>query len=88
MRFVLCFLLVIVSSGSAFAARQTMSLAQAQAAAAGGDQAAAAAVATTTDQQTCLRECANRGYDQKHCDSGCRPGLCHPGGDIPYCVAR
>jgi len=64
------------------------SLSQAQAAAARGDQNAAAAVATTTDQQTCLRECANRGYDKRHCDSGCRPGLCHPNGDTPYCVAQ
>jgi len=88
MRFVLCVLLATVVSGPAFAAKDTMSLSQAQAAAAGGDQAAAAAVATTTDQQTCLRECANRGYDKRHCDSGCRPGLCHPNGDTPYCVAR
>jgi hypothetical protein len=86
MRFVLCVLLAAAVSGPAFAANETMSLAQAQAAAAKGDQAAAAAVATTTDQQTCLRECASRGYP--HCDVGCRPGLCHPTGDIPYCVAR
>ena len=86
MRFVLCVLFAAVVSGSAFAATQTMSLEQAQAAAAKGDEKAAAAVATTTDQQTCLRECANRGY--LHCDVGCRPGLCHPSGDIPYCVSK
>ena len=88
MRFVLCVLLATMISVPAVAARRTMSLSQAQAAAAKGDQKAAAAVATTTDQQTCLRECANRGYDKRHCASGCRPGLCHPGGETPYCVAR
>ena len=86
MRFVLCVLLATVASGSVYADTPAMSLAQAQAAAAAGDQAAAAAIATTTDQQTCLRKSANRGY--QHCDVGCRPGLCHPGGDIPYCVSR
>jgi hypothetical protein len=86
MRFVLCLLLATVLSGSVVAAKETMSLSQAQAAAAKGDQKAAAAVQTTTDQQTCLRECANRGYS--HCDVGCRPGLCHPDGDTPYCVAK
>ena len=88
MRFVLCLLLATLLSGSAVAAKETMSLSQAQAAAARGDQNAAAAVATTTDQQTCLRECANRGYDKRHCASGCRPGLCHPDGETPYCVAK
>jgi len=88
MRFVLCVLLATMLSGPAIAAKDSMSLSQAQAAAAKGDEKAAAAVATTTDQQTCLRECANRGYDKKHCSSGCHPGLCHPGGDIPYCVAK
>jgi hypothetical protein len=86
MRYLLCVLFAAALSGQAYADTKTMSLEQAQAAAAKGDQAAAAAIATTTDQQTCLRECANRGY--LHCDVGCRPGLCHPAGDIPYCVAR
>ena len=90
MRFVLCLLFATVLSGPAFAAkqsRQNMSLSQAQAAAAKGDQAAAAAVGTTIDQQTCLNGCASRGYDKRNCTAACRPGLCHPRAETPYCVA-
>ncbi len=88
MRFVLCLLLATLLSGSAFAAKDTMSLEEAQAAAAKGDAAAASAVATTTDQQTCLNACANRGYDKERCTTACRPGLCHPNGQTPYCVSK
>lgn len=91
MRFVLCLLLATMLPGSALAqtsATRTMSLAQAQAAAAKGDAGAAAAVATTTDQQTCLSGCANRGYDKDRCTTACRPGICHPGAETPYCVAK
>lgn len=91
MRFVLCILLVIVLPGSAFAqtgAKRTMTLSQAQAAADKGDAGAAAALTTTTDQDTCSNACANRGYDKGRCTTACRPGLCHPDGETPYCVAK
>ena len=88
MRFVLCILLVALSPSFAFAAKGTMSLSQAQAAAEKGDAEAAAAVATTTDRQTCLNECANRGHDKGQCTNACRPGICHPGAEHPYCVAK
>ena len=88
MRFVLCILLVALSPNVALAAKGTMSLAQAQAAAQKGDADAAAAIATTTDSQTCLSECANRGQDKRSCTNACRPGICHPGGEQPYCVSR
>ena len=88
MRFVLCILLATLLPGSAFAAKQTMSLSQAEAAAAKGDADAEAALQTTTDQRTCLNECGKRGNDKAHCASACRPGLCHPGAETPYCVAR
>ena len=88
MRFALCILLVALSPSFAFAAKGTMSLSQAQAAAAKGDAEAAAAVAMTTERQTCLSGCTNRGYDPAQCTNACRPGLCHPGADQPYCVAK
>jgi hypothetical protein len=86
MRFVLCILLVALPPSFAFAAKGTMSLSQAQAAAEKGD--AEAAVATTTERQTCLNECANRGHDKGQCTNACRPGICHPGAERPYCVAK
>ena len=86
MRLVLCVLLLALSPGVAFAAKDTMTLSHAQAAAAKGDSQAAAAIGTTTDQQTCLNECSNRGYDKGKCATACRPGICHPGGEPPYCV--
>ena len=90
MRFVLCvcILLAALLPGSASAASRTMSLPQAQAAAAKGDSQAAAAVATTTDRQTCLDGCANRGHNKAQCADACRPGLCHPGAETPYCVGK
>jgi hypothetical protein len=88
MRFVLCILLVALPSSLAFAAKATMSLSEAQAAAAKGDADAAAAIMMTTDSQTCLNACANRGYNKEQCTNACRPGLCHPGAEQPYCIAK
>ena len=88
MRFVLCVLLVALPPSFAFAANGTMSLSQAQAAAKKGDAKAAAAIATTIDRQTCLNGCANRGYNKGQCSKACRPGICHPGAEQPYCVAK
>jgi hypothetical protein len=92
MRFVLGILLAALLPaslpGSASAAERSMTTAQAHAAAAKGDQKAAAAVGMTTDRQTCLGGCANRGYDKSRCASACRPGVCHPDGDTPYCVGE
>ena len=88
MRFVLCVLLVALPPSFAFAANGTMSLSQAQAAAKKGDAKAAAAIATTIDRQTCLNGCANRGYNKGQCSNACRPGICHPGAEQPYCVAK
>lgn len=89
MRFVLCIVIAALLPTSAFAAKGgSMSIARAQAAAARGDQDAASALQTTTNQRTCLNECGNRGHNKAACDSACRPGLCHTGGDTPYCVDR
>ena len=88
MRFVLCILLVALSSSFAFAEKGTMSLSQAQAAAQKGDADAAAAIATTTDHQTCLDGCAKRGHNKGQCTDACRPGICHPAAEPPYCVTK
>jgi hypothetical protein len=95
MRFVLCIVFAALLPASAVAAKSasmnkgaSMSIERAQAAAAKGDQDAAAAVGTTTDKQTCLNACSDRGYSKHDCDYGCRPGLCHTGGDQPYCVSK
>jgi len=88
MRFVLFILLVVLSPSFAFAAKGTMSLSEAQAAAAKGDSDAAAAITMTTDRQTCLTGCANRGHNKDQCTYACRPGLCHPGAEQPYCIAK
>jgi hypothetical protein len=88
MRFVLCILLVALPPSFAFAAKGTMSLSEAQTAAAKGDADAAAAITMTTDRQTCLKECANRGHNKEQCTNACRPGLCHPGAEQPYCIAK
>jgi hypothetical protein len=88
MRFMLGVLFVALSPSFAFAANGTMSLAQAHAAANRGDAKAASAVATTVDRQTCLSGCADRGYSKSACSTGCRPGMCHPGAEQPYCVAK
>jgi hypothetical protein len=90
MRFVLCIVIAALLPTSALAAKGggSMSLSRAQAAAAKGDQKAAAAIATTTDREVCMNECANRGHSKSQCVSACRPGLCHPGAEQPYCVAK
>ena len=88
MRFVLCILLVALPPSFAFAAKGTMSLSEAQTAAAKGDADAAAAISMTTDRPACLNGCANRGYNKEQCTNACRPGLCHPGAEQPYCIAK
>ena len=90
MRFVLCIVIAALLPVSALAAKGggSMSLSSAQAAAANGDQKAAAAVATTTDHESCMTGCANRGHPKSQCVSACRPGLCHPGAEQPYCVSK
>ena len=90
MRFVLCIVIAPLLPASALAATGggAMSLSQTQAAAARGDQKAAAALTTTTDRETCMSGCASRGHAKDQCVSACRPGLCHPGGEQPYCVSK
>jgi len=90
MRFVLCVVIAALLPASALAQKGggSMSLSRAQAAAAKGDQKAAAAIQTTTDRETCTNECANRGHSKSECASACRPGLCHPGAEQPYCVSK
>ena len=90
MRFVLCIVIATLLQASASAAEGggAMSLSRAQAAAAGGDQKAAAALATMTDRDGCMSGCASRGHSKSQCASACRPGLCHPGGEQPYCVSK
>lgn len=86
MRFVLCMLLVALPPSLASAQNGAMTLSEAQAAVARGDANAAAAVMMTTDRQTCLNACANRGYSKEQCTNACRPGLCHPRAEQPYCI--
>jgi hypothetical protein len=90
MRFVLCIVIAALLPASALAAKGggSMSVSSAQAAAAKGDQKAAAAIATTTDRESCMTGCANRGISKNKCVSACRPGLCHSGGEQPYCVSK
>ena len=90
MRFVSCVLIVALLPASALAAKSggSMSLSRAQAAAAKGDQKAATALATTTNRDGCLSGCASRGLSKNKCVSACRPGLCHPGAEQPYCVSK
>ncbi|HET7802985.1 MAG TPA: hypothetical protein VFL53_01995 [Pseudolabrys sp.] len=90
MRFVLCIVIaaLLPASASAAKAAESMTLSRAQAAAAKGDQKAAAAIATTTDHESCMTGCANRGHSKSQCVTACRPGLCHPGAEQPYCVSK
>ena len=90
MRFVLCIVIAALLPASALAAKggASMSLSRAQTAAAKGDQKAAAAIATTTDRESCMSGCANRGHSKSQCVTACRPGLCHTGGEQPYCVSK
>jgi len=86
MRLVLCVLLTMLLTSSAFAAERTMTRAEAQAAAGAGDGQAAGALTMTTDQVTCQNECAKRGNTAAKCVEACRPGLCHPDASTPYCI--
>jgi hypothetical protein len=90
MRLVLCIVIAALLPVSALAAKDggSMSLSRAQAAAAKGDQNAARAIATTTDRESCMTGCANRGISENKCVNACRPGLCHPDGEQPYCVSK
>lgn len=90
MRFVICIVIAALLPASALAAKGDgpMSLSRAQTAAAKGDQEAAAALATTTNRDGCLSGCASRGHSKGQCDNACRPGLCHPGAEQPYCVSK
>ena len=88
MRFVLCVLIAVGLPAFASAATGPLSLSQTQAAAARGDQQAAAALSTTTNRDACLSGCASRGHTKDRCVSACRPGLCHPGAEQPYCVSK
>lgn len=90
MRFVLCIVIAALLPASALAAKsdEVMSLSHAQAAAAKGDQKAAAALTTTTSRDGCLSGCSSRGHSKSQCATACRPGLCHPGGEQPYCVSK
>ena len=90
MRFVFCIVIAALLPGSALAATGggPMSLSQTQAAAARGDLQAAAALSTTTNRDGCMSGCASRGHPKDQCVSACRPGLCHPGAEQPYCVSK
>jgi hypothetical protein len=89
MRFVLCIVIAALLPASALAATEgAMSLSSAQAAAAKGDQKAAAAVQTTTSREGCMSGCDARGFSKNKCVEACRPGLCHPGAETPYCVSK
>ena len=87
MRVVLCIVIAALLPASALAATE-MSLSSAQAAAAKGDQKAAAAVQTTTSRESCMSGCDARGFSKNKCVEACRPGLCHPGAETPYCVSK
>ena len=89
MHFVLCVVIAALLPVSALAATGggAMSLSP-QAAAARGDQKAVAALATTTSRAGCMSGCASRGHRKSQCVSACRPGLCHPVGQLPYCVSK
>ena len=86
MRLVPCVLLTMLLASSAFAAQRTLTRSEAQLAVASGDAQAAAALTMTTDQATCLNECARRGHNSAACAEACKPGLCHPDAEQPYCI--
>ena len=89
MRFVLCIVIASLLPVSPLAAQgAAISLSSAQAAAAKGDQKAAAALTTTTTHDGCMSGCASRGHPKSQCVTACRPGLCHPHGEQPYCVSK
>ena len=86
MRLVLCVLLSMLLTSSTFADQRTLTRSEAQAAVGSGDAQAAAALAMTTDQATCQNECTKRGHNTAKCADACRPGLCHPDAEQPYCI--
>lgn len=88
MRFVLCVVIAALLPGSALAAKGggSLSLSRTQQAAARGDQKAQFALSTTTDRESCMSGCSSRGHSKGECVSACRPGMCHPGSEQPYCV--
>jgi len=89
MRFVLCVVIAALLPVSALAqSGGAMSLSHAQALAAKGDQKAAAALQLTTDPEGCMNGCTARGHSKSQCVNACRPGLCHPGAEQPYCVSK
>ncbi len=88
MRIVLCVLLAMLLTSSTNAAQRTLTRFEAQAAVGSGDAQAAAALTMTTDQATCLNECTKRRYSTAECTEACRPGLCHPDAEQPYCISR
>jgi len=88
MRLVLCVLITLLLANSTFAAERTLTRSEAQDAVASGDAQAAAALTMTTNQTTCLNECIRRGHNTAECADACRPGLCHPDAEQPYCISR
>ena len=88
MRLVLCVLATMLLINSTFAAQRTLTRSEAQDAVATGDAQAAAALTMTTSQTTCLNECTRRGHNTEECADACRPGLCHPDAEQPYCISR
>jgi len=86
MRLVLCVLLTMLVTSSAFAEQRTLTRSEAQAAVGAGDAQAAGALQMTTDQTTCQNECTKRGHNAAECTEACRPGLCHPDAEQPYCI--
>jgi hypothetical protein len=90
MRFVLCILFAAMLSAPALAEKEgtAISLSSAQAAAAKGDQKAALALATMPNQAGCMNGCSSRGHSKSDCTYACRPGLCHPDAETPYCVSK
>jgi hypothetical protein len=90
MRFILCVVIAALLPVPALAAKGggAMSLSRTQAAASKGDQQAAVALSTMTNRNDCMSGCAGRGHSKDQCVSACRPGICHPGGEQPYCVSK
>jgi hypothetical protein len=35
-----------------------------------------------------MNGCSSRGHPKSQCVTACRPGLCHPGAEQPYCVTK
>jgi len=86
MRLVLCALITMLLTNSTFAAQRTLTRSEAHNAVATGDAQAAAALTMTVNQKTCLNGCKKRGHNTAECADACRPGLCHPDAEQPYCI--